>query len=648
MRLIRRLAFILVAIALSTGQVPAGATPVSAAEGAIRLMVDASDVGRRILRVTEEIPTRGGEQLVLLYPMWLPGNHAPRGPLQNLAGLNVSAAGTPLAWRRDPVNVAAFRVAVPPRVRTITVSFEFLAPLSTAQGRLVITRDFLNLQWNTVLLYPADRDISRLAVAPRLVLPEGWSWRSALAGTSSGTTAAFGPVMLDRLVDSPLYAGRHRRSFELDEGVRPVRLHVFAGDADALHASEAQIALHREMIRQADLLFGWRPFDRYDFLLTLAEGFGASGTEHRRSSENRAALGYFRNWDEMAWARTLLAHEYVHGWNGKFRIPRGTFTRTFNEPTRNDLLWVYEGLSTYYGTVLAARSGLLSQDEARALLALNYARFAELPGRQWRSLQDTTNSVVLSSRRPLPWPSYQRYLDYYDEGALVWLEADLLIRSLSAGRRSLDDFMRAFFAGPDGDRPVSTYRLDDVVAALTAVQPYDWRAFLDSRLHATGTEALTSLDGSGYRLCFADRPTDFHRHVQGHERHTDHSFSIGMVVGAEGRIDDVLWGGPAFRAGLAPGMRILGVDGQPYSAERLQTLIRSGPAGASGPVLRVKDADEELRVDLAYRGGLRFPCLERNANEPDRLSAILNRRQGRPTDRQSARLGHLARPSRLG
>ena len=591
--------------------------------GRIELKIDARNFEQRIIRARQTITTHGGETITLLYPMWMPGNHAPRGPLQNLAGLRVTGGGKNLAWRRDPVEMAAFHIDVPSGVQKIVLEYALLAPLNSKQGRIIFTRDFVNLPWHGLLFYPAGYYVRRIPVDASIDLPEGWSWSTALAAKPGPAATDFAPTTVADLVDSPLYASRHHRRYQLDGGKQPVFLDVFGDKADAVNASDQQIAVHKEIIRQCDRLFGTRPFDRYVFLLSLSDKIPAGGTEHEQSSENRSSSGYFSRWDALPWTRMLLPHEYIHAWNGKFRRPALTFTADFNTPTRNELLWVYEGLTTYYALVVATRAGMLSEADAHDFLALTQASYAQLPGRSWRSLADTTNSAIFSTQRPLPWPDYQRSVrDYYDEGLLLWLEADLLIREQSQGRRSLDDFMRAFFAGEAGRRTTSTFTFDDLVAGLHAVWPYDWESWLRLRLDRTGTDLQGSLDGSGYRTVFRTRANKFQQLSESEAKQSDHSYSIGMVVDHSGIVGTVRWNGPAFLGGFSSGAEILAVDGETYSPASLAKAIEAAAARKGEITLTVRD-DNRVRVKkIPVSDGADYPALETVPGSVDRLGAI--------------------------
>jgi len=608
---------------------PAAAPRDVAYPGVIQLAVDATDLDRRIFRVRQAIPVAGAGELTLLYPEWLPGHHAPRGPINQVAGLTVRANGQPLAWRRDPVNVYAFHVDVPANVEALEVEFQFVSPTAGSQGRVVSTQDMLNLQWNQVLLYPAGYFARRITVAPRVRLPAGWGFAGALDGAvRAGDEVSFKPTDLETLVDSPLFAGRHFKRIELDDGRAPVRLNVVADSPELLNAQPEQVARHRALVKQADKLFGARPFDHYDFLLALTERMGSIGLEHHRSSENGTVPGYFTEWSKTAPARDLLPHEYVHSWNGKYRRPAGLWTANYAVPMRGDLLWLYEGQTQYWGQVLSARSGLWTRDQALEALAMTAALYGGRPGRSWRSVEDTTYDPIINARRPIPWNSWQRSEDYYSEGMLVWLDADTLIRERSGGKRSLDDFARSFFGGSDGAWAPVTYTFDDIVAALNKVEPYDWATFLRGRFVDVAPEPpLDGLARGGWRLTFTEQPTQFWKDNEARRGGADLSYSIGLTLGRDGAITGVLWDSPAFKAGLTVGGKLLAVNGLAYDADGLKQAITAAKTGQEPVRLIVQNGPYFRTVALDYHGGLRYPRLERIPDRPDRLSAILTPRK---------------------
>jgi predicted metalloprotease with PDZ domain len=430
-------------------------------------------------------------------------------------------------------------------------------------------------------------------------------------------------------VDSPLFAGRYFKQIDLDaKGRAPVRLNLVADSPDLLDASAEQIAPHQALVAQADKLFGARHFDHYDFLFALSDRLGGIGLEHHRSSENASSPRYFADWSKGAPNRDLLPHEFVHSWNGKFRRPADLWTPDYATPMRDSLLWVYEGQTQYWGQVLAARSGLWSRQDALDALAMTAALYGQRPGRTWRSVEDTTNDPIVSARRPVPWLSWQRSEDYYSEGELVWLDADTLIRERSDGKRSLDDFARAFFGVNDGSWTPLTYRFEDVVEALNKVQPYDWASFLRARLIDVAPQPpLDGLARGGWRLVFNDKPSEFWKDNETRRRNADFSYSLGLSIGRDGAIDGVIWDSPAFKAGLTTGGKLLAVNDVAYDQEELKQAITDAKTTAEPIQLLVQTGERFKTVPIDYHGGLRYPRLARIAGTPDRLSAILAARK---------------------
>jgi len=614
--------------AAARGDIPAARdTPYP---GSISLKVDLTDLDRRVVNVRESIPVKSGP-LTLLYPQWLPGNHAPRGPIEALSGLIVNAGRHRLEWRRDPLNVYAFHVEVPPGVTQLDLDFQFASALIRDQGRTVMTPDLLGLQWNTVVLYPAGHYVSRIVVDASITLPEAWEFAGALEVESRrGNLVRFKATTLDTLIDSPLFAGRYVRSFDLDPGGKaPVHLNVFADSPEMLEVKVPQLAAHRKLVQEAYALFGSRHYDRYEFLLALSDHFSEIGLEHRRSSENRRGPGYFLEWDKEAAGRDLLPHEFSHAWNGKFREPAGLATPDFNVPVRNSLLWVYEGLANYLQEVLAARSGLWSDDLARqawASVAANMDR--NRPGRAWRDLEDTTAQPIITARHPLSWLSWQRTEDYYTEGELLWLDIDTRIREISGDRRSLDDFARAFFGIDAGNPGPLTYTYVDVVRALNTIAPSDWDKFFNERLHGHGPGApLDGLTRGGWKLVYTETPTDYIRSAEDIRHVVDFTYSVGFVVSLQSaQLTEVRWGGPAYEAGLAMGTTLIAVNGREYRPDRLKSAITSARSGKQPIELIVRNLDRYRTVRLAYSEGLKYPRLERIENTADRLGAILKPR----------------------
>ncbi|MDT9002419.1 peptidase M61 [Paucibacter sp. APW11] len=611
--------------------------------GQIQLSVDATDLDHHLFSVTEILPVSKPGRLTLLYPRYLPGAHGPYGTVERLAGLQIEAQGRRLDWQRDTVDPYAFHVEVPSGARELRLSFQFLSAVHKDKGRVVMTPEMLNLQWISMVLYPAGHHASAIQVRPEVKLPAGWQQASALRPVATSGNAderlRFQTVSLETLVDSPLFAGRHLRRFELDEPgrARPVALNVLADDEAQLQASPAQIEAHKRLVQQADKLFASRHFAHYDFLLAISDKQGFIGLEHHQSSENGVRPGYFsKDWSKQTGARGLLPHEFAHSWNGKFRRPADLWTANYNQPMQDSLLWLYEGQTDYWGRVLAVRSGLISPEQSRDSWAEIAAMLSHRAGRLWRNLQDTTNEGAMArSRGDAEWPNWQRGADYYAEAALIWLDADTLIREKSGGQRSLDDFARLFFGVEDGRVAPLTYRFEDIVATLNQVQPHDWRAFLRSRLDSHGPGApLDGLSRAGWQLTWADTPSEFAKADDSEWKTDDFAYSIGLNIKSDGKVAQVLWDSPAFKAGMSPSLQVVAVNGRSYKAERLSAAIKANQAGRDSPGgqapldLLVRDGDSYRHLKIDYRDGLRYPRLQRLAELPERLdSGVLKARQ---------------------
>lgn len=593
--------------------------------GTIVLNVDATDLTQQIFRVRMTIPVQAGP-LTLLYPQWLPGNHGPSGPLTQLAGLKLSAGGKPVVWTRDPVDVFAFHMEIPAGATMLEAEYQYLSPLDTAQGRITMTDDILGVQWASMTLYPAGYNSRRITVQPNLVLPAGWQFGSALElDAREGASLRFKPLDLDTLVDSPLFAGRYFKRIDLNPGAKvPVMLNVVADSADQLEATPEQIDLHRAMVQQAIKLYGSQHYKHYDFLFAISDEFGGIGREHHQSSENGVKSGYFTEWKKSETGRGLLPHEYTHSWNGKFRRPAGQDVPNLNTPLQNRLLWVYEGQTQYWGDVLAARSGLVSPAAARDTIAATAARYDNVRGRSWRTVQDTVNDPIINGRRPLGWANWQRSEDYYSEGSLIWLDVDTRIRELSNERRSLDDFAKAFYSINDGSFAPAYYTFEDVVAALNKVQPYDWATFLRTRVEDIAPKApLDGLARAGWKLVYTDTPSDVSKSADERYKSTDFTYSLGFAVKTDGAITSVTWDGVAFQAGLAANTSIVAVNNRAWKPELLKAAVKEAKTGTAPITLLVKKGNVFRTIALDYHGGLRYPHLERIPGTPDRLASIL-------------------------
>jgi predicted metalloprotease with PDZ domain len=598
-------------------------------QGTLKINVDATDIGRRIFRVHETIPVQAGA-LTLLYPQWLPGNHSPTGPIDKFAGLKVTANGQVLPWVRDPLNVYAFHVDVPQGASSVEVEFQFLSPQDARQGRVVMTPEMLNVQWNTVSVYPAGYYTSQIKAEASLTLPAGWQLGSALEVASrSGDTVTFKEIDYDDLVDSPIYAGKYFKRVDLDPGAKtPVFLNIVADDPKYLEIKPEQLKVHQNLVQQMYKMYGAHHYNHYDFLLSLSDKMSGNGLEHHRSSENGVGPSYFTEWDKNSVERDLLSHEFNHSWDGKYRRGADLATPSFNVPMQDSLLWVYEGQTQFWGYVMAARSGLWKEDQARDMLAYVAATYEKgRPGlQQWRNIQDTTNDPIIAMRRPLPFRNYQMSEDYYSGGQMIWLEVDAKLRELSGNKKSIDDFGKSFFGMKNGEWDVNTYTFEDVVKTLNDIQPFDWAPYLRERLDGHGP-ITNGIAAHGWKLVYNDKPSDMVKGVEMRRGSTDLTYSLGVSIGKSGDINDVLWDGPAFKAGLSPGMKLIGVNGKEFSGDALKDAVIASSKDKSKPVeLLVKNFDEFQTLRIDYHDGLKYPHLERDTSKKDTLADLLKAR----------------------
>jgi predicted metalloprotease with PDZ domain len=599
--------------------------------GAIELQVDATDLEHRVFHVRETI-SGVDQDSVLLYPKWLPGTHAPQGPIDRFAGLRITANGASVAWTRDTVEVYAIHVHAAPGVHTLDVQFDYLSPTTPPVGAMEVSRDVLMVEWNEVILYPAGYYTRRIPVTASLTLPAGWQFGTALeTAAADAARTDFARTSVETLVDSPIYAGRYASRIDLESGgPAPVHLNLFADRPEYLRIQPDELQAYRSLVQQAFKLFGSHHFAHYDFLYSLSDQVQQQGLEHHQSSENGSDPEAFTKWDATAWERDLLPHEFTHSWNGKFRRPADLWTPNYEVPMQDSLLWMYEGQTQYWGQVLTARSGLWSKQQALDEVAYLAAYYQLQTGRRWRPLQDTTNDEIINPRRPQSWRDWQRFEDYYEESELIWLDADTLIREQTDGQRSLDDFARAFFGIDDGSATTVTYTFDDVVRALNDVLRYDWAGFLRERLDSVGKPPpLEGLRRGGYRLVYSDTPSALQSSQDEQRKHVSLMFSIGVEIDddsdgrGQGKLSQVVWDSPAFKAGLTEGTRILAVNGVAYDEDALKDAIRAAQKGPAPIELIVRIGDRYHVVRLDYHDGLRYPHLERDPAVPARLDQIL-------------------------
>jgi predicted metalloprotease with PDZ domain len=596
--------------------------------GAVALTVRLPNPAQQVLYVDEEMPVRPGP-LTLYYPKYIPGDHAPDGPVGDMMGLEITAGGQRIAWRRDAVDMFTFHVTVPAGVDRIDIRFQFPSPDR-------ITPNLMSLEWNEVALYQAGSPTKDQVFHPTLVIPPNWRYASALKTEErSGSRITFQPVPFNTLVDSPVIAGQYFRELDLTPAGASVHRYLdLVGDsASAIDISDPQIADFRHLVEQAQALFHSHHYGDYHFLLTLSDYVSRGGLEHHQSSDDRARSGskMFADPDHFMLDASLLPHEYTHSWNGKFMRPAELWQPDFERPEHSQMIWVYEGLTVYLGDMLTARSGLWSPETWRQVVAYRAADMVYRPGREWRPLIDTTIGAPLVYGSPSAWANWRRQTDFYREGELLWLAVDMKIRTLSHDRRSIDDFARRFFGVDNGSFVTHTYTFSDVVAGLHAVQPYDWAGFLHNWLDGVGDQVplLSGIEASGWRLVYTDQPSRYqnaHENVGEGElssQGVDEMFTVGLFLNSQGKVEDVLWNGPSFQAGLAPGMQLVAVDGRPYSTEVLRDeMVQAQKTGKPLQITAAGDGVTKVHT-VHYDGGLKFPHLVRVPGTTDYLEQIL-------------------------
>ncbi len=619
----------LAAILVVTSAIPVAAQSAPPTQAnPIQITVDVTDAPRKIIHAHLTIPVKPGP-LTLVYPQWIPGEHGPTGPIDNLAGLVISANGQPITWQRDDVNMFAFHLTVPDGATALDVKLDFLAT-AAASGFSAGASTSANLaivSWNEVLLYPAGYRAADIMVHPSAKIPSDWRYGTALTkvGGADGTID-FATVSLEQLIDSPLLAGKYFKEFALAPDVTPRNYLDFAADGpEDLRIKPETVDAYSNLVRETGALYQSRHYGSYHFLVTLSDQVAHFGLEHHQSSDDRVAEKTFVDDNLELLTADLLPHEFTHSWNGKYRRPAGLATGNYEDPMKGNLLWVYEGLTQYLGEVLAARSGIESADEYRANLATNAATLDYRPGRTWRDLQDTATAAQILYDTSTQWDNWRRSVDYYSEGALIWLDVDTTIRKLTKGKKSLNDFC-ARFLGLNGNTPpiVVPYTFDDVVENLNAIAPNDWSAFFRERLTSKSPHApLGGIENGGYRLVYTDAPNEI---LQARESATGDAlawWAIGIDIGSDGRIDDVLVNSASDKAGLGPAMQIVAVNGRQYTAGLLSDAITSAKGSTTPIELIVVNTGYYKVVHLDYHDGLRFPHLERVNGSPDLLDEIL-------------------------
>lgn len=609
---------------------PILAATVSSAAPAVVLEIDARELPRKLLKTKMTFAVQPGTNS-FYYPKWIPGIHAPRGPVENLAGLRFTTRdGKALPWLRDEVELYQFHVEVPEGTTELTVELDYITnqPNSNSSSVDSFGNAFIGtINLNTCVLYPAGTDAGAVTYQPALRLPPGWKHASALAVTEAGEAISFAPVTLEVLIDSPIIAGEHLRSHTFTQAdFPPVYYHVNSESAAALQLGGKRLEQFEALAIQGARLFRTAPFNAYHFLVNASDDFPGMGLEHTASSLNGVPEATFT--DDKKWQLYIdvLPHELVHAWCGKWRRPVGMVTGNYHDDNKTGGLWVYEGLTQYLGHLLHVRSGMASPEENLQQLARTISRLQLQKGRQWRPLKDTAVDSWHLRGASKSWEYLRRRQDYYNEGLFVWLEVDAILRSATNNEKSLDDFSQSFFRHQPGDGLVKAFDYDEVVAELNKLHQFDWDAFFEERVFAT-QEALplTAVERLGYRIEYSNTPSDWHKLIESNAKYADAYESLGIAVRESGEIVDVIPGSPADLAKLAPGQQLAGVNGRKFSLARFREGIADTTTRRNVELL-VLNGDRYATVTVPYDGGARFMQLVRNPAAPDLLDAIFKAR----------------------
>lgn len=599
----------------------------------IQISVDATRATRRLIHAEMHFPVKPGP-LSLMYPKWIPGEHGPTGPIVDLTGLKLLGNGKPITWRRDDVEMYEFHVDVPPGVSTLDVQVEYILPPesggfssgSSTSSQLAV------LSWNQFLLYPKGVASDQVKIQANLKVPAGWRYATALAiDRESGNDISFKPSSLTTLIDSPVQTGAFFRTIDLNPGGSvPHYLHLAADSERATRVNDETIGHFRSLVQEANTLFGSHHYPEYHFLMTLSDHVAHFGLEHHGSSDDRVEENALTDEDSKRMSSYLLPHEFVHSWNGKFRRPAGLATPDYTQPMKGELLWVYEGLTNYLGEILAPRTGLETKADYFDRLAGQAAQLDRQNGRTWRPLEDTAVAAQSLYASRADYGDLRRSTDFYDEGTLLWLEADVMIRNLSKGTRSLDDFCKAWAGGASNGAEVKPYTFDDVVRTLNSVQPYDWAKFWRDRLTSTAAHApLGGLEGGGWKLVYTNEQPGLAKAAEGARKSMSLAYSLGLSVRDSGDIVDVHLGMPAEKAGMAPATKIIAVNGREFSLKLMHNAVEDAGKTTTPILLLVKDGDYYKSFSLDYHDGEKYPHLIRDETKPDLIADIIRPHAGK-------------------
>ena len=626
--MIRRVSRLLLGFAMFAAMMAPGVFAQS--DQTISLTVDASQAPLKIIRAHIVMPVKPGP-LTLYYPKWIPGEHAPDGPIANLTGLKFSADGKTIPWDRDLLDVFTFHVDVPTGAEHLDISFDYLEPAGTGAytAGASATDKLVVLSWNQFVLYPAGTFVERLSYETKLILPQGWKFGTPLEiANQSGNQVSFKPVPLNRLVDSPVVAGEYYRVLDITPPGEPIHheIDIVADSEAALNMSPEVQQGMVNLVAESGKLFGTRHYRDYHFLLTLSDHVAHFGLEHHESNDSRLPERVLLGPDAGYSVGGLLAHEFVHSWNGKFRRPADLSTPYYEVPMKTDLLWVYEGLTDYLGPMLAARSGLWTPAQYHEVIAgISASLGPGRPGRTWRPLLDTAVAEPgLGFARG--WFNWRRGTDYYDEGDLIWLEVATIINRESHGQKSIDDFCHLFHGGTNDGPQLKTYTFEELLSALNSIAPYDWAGYFHEKLTSTSPDApVGGIENGGWKVVYTDQPSK----LPGRRGGAGDAYSIGLQVGDDGQVSDSIVGSPAYKAGITSGMKVAAVNGRVYTQELLEDAIKDSKDAANPIVLLVIVDDYYKAAAIDYHGGQRYPHLVRDETKPDYLDDLIKAHAGK-------------------
>jgi predicted metalloprotease with PDZ domain len=602
----------------------------SAAAADLKVALDARDIRSKRVHTQLTIPARAGA-LTLVFPKWLPGEHGPTGPLESMIGLEIRAGGRVIPWSRDPYDMYALHLTVPAGASQLDVKLESglavdgdgFSAAPTSSDQLAI------IPWNEFLLFPQGIDAEKVMIDASVRAPEGWAISTALASQPAADGIhTLETASIARLIDSPLQMGAHSHVFEL-AGSAPApqlkhELSVFADSAAALEVPANFADGYSRLVAENGALFGSRMYRHYTWLLSLSDHVAHFGLEHHESSDNRREEKSFKEEDGRMGTAMLLGHEYVHTWNAKYRRPAGLLSPDYQKPMDGTMLWVYEGLTEFWGDILPTRAGLVTQKFYLDSLADIAGGFDVEAGVNWRPLVDTATAAQILYPAPDSWSSARRSTDFYDASVFLWYDVDAEIRAKTKGARSLDDFMKIFYAGNSGAPAVKPYVEADIYATLNQVAPNDWRAFIHRHLDTTSSKALLGMfDRSGWRFEYSAAKNDFIEYRQKRREVTDRACSIGLRTNKENKVLDTVEGRAAALAGIGPGMTIVAVNGKKFTDDVLDAAMVAAQKSHQPIAILVENADFYRTFEVAYYDGPRYPHLVRVEGKEDQLSAVL-------------------------